>query len=70
MNGTSNFSKVTPSFDGRFASVTCSGGTACTGIITGGYAGFIAGANAEGVGLAFNAGNGIQNVNGVQAFKR
>ncbi len=70
MNGTSSISRVTPSFDGKFTSVTCSGGAACTPNLGGGYGGFLAGTNGEGIGLSFNAGNGLQGVSGVQAFKR
>ncbi len=71
MNGTSTISQVTPSFANKFSSVTCSGGSACTaGFLAGGYAGFLAGNNGEGIGLSFNAGNGVQGVSGVQAFKR
>ncbi len=70
MNGTSAISRVTPSFDGKFTSVTCAGGAACTPNPSGGYGGFLAGANAEGIGLSFTAGNGVQGVTGVQAFKR
>ena len=70
MNGSSVVSRVTPDFNNRFNSVTCSGGPACSGFMDGRYSGFIAGANAEGVGLAFSAGNGSTGVTGVQGFKR
>ena len=70
MNGASPLSKLDTHFGGGFASVTCSGGTACIGPMAGGFSGFLAGKNAEGIGLAFHAGNGVAGVQGVQAFKR
>ena len=70
MNGATTLSKLETHFGGPFTSVTCSGGTACIGPMAGGYSGFIAGKSAEGIGLAFQAGNGVAGVAGVQAFKR
>ncbi len=70
MNGTSPLSKLDTNFGGTFTSVTCAGGTACVGPMAGGFSGFLAGPNAEGIGLAFQAGNGVAGVAGVQAFKR
>ena len=70
MNGTTTLEKLDRHFGGAFTSVSCSGGTACIGPMAGGYSGFLAGKNAEGIGLAFQAGNGVAGVAGVQAFKR
>lgn len=71
MNGTSGFQVANGRFGAGFDSVTCAG-KCSTGTPTGAYSGFFAGPNAEGVGLAFNAGYGATTggVIGVAAFKR
>ena len=70
MNGTSGISAVSGRFQASFSSVTCMG-PCVGGTPGGGMAGFFAGANAEGAGVAFNAGFGLgTGVNGVAALKR
>jgi hypothetical protein len=71
MNGSGAFNPTTSRFSQGFNSVTCSG--PCTGSApSGGFAGFFAGPQAEGAGVAFNAGTGIsgQGVTGVVGMKR
>lgn len=72
MNGTSGISSVSGRFGSGFSSVTCSR-SYCPGSPGGSFAGFFAGPNAEGAGVAFDAGqvgfSGV-GVKGVVAFKR
>jgi hypothetical protein len=71
MNGTSGISGTSARFGSGFSSVTCTGGP-CTGAnaIGGAFAGFFAGANAEGAGVSFHSGFGNTGVIGVVGFKR
>jgi len=71
MNGSSGVAAVNGRFSGGFSSVTCTG--PCSGGTPGGsFGGFFAGAQAEGAGIAFNAGYAVPGigVSGVAAMKR
>jgi hypothetical protein len=69
MSGTTGVSAISGRFGAGFNSVSCTGscGVAAS---SGNYSGFFAGANAEGAGVAFSAGNGVTSVIGVVGFKR
>ncbi|HVC12325.1 MAG TPA: FecR family protein [Burkholderiales bacterium] len=72
MNGTSGISSVSARFSAGFTSVSCTG-TCSSGSPAGSFGGFFAGPNAEGAGVAFDAGYlGVSGagVKGVVAFKR
>jgi hypothetical protein len=70
MNGSSGVSATSARFGSGFSHVTCSG--PCNGGATpnGNFAGFFAGSNAEGAGVAFSAGFGTNGVTGVVGLKR
>jgi hypothetical protein len=71
MNATGGFSPTTSRFSQGFNSVTCLG--PCGGPApTGGFAGFFAGSQAQGAGIAFGVGNGTANygVTGVVGMQR
>ena len=70
MNGSSGYSTVSGRFAAGFSSVTCAGGSGCTGTQSGSFQGFFSGTNAEGIGMAFTAGNGSVGISGVAGFKR
>ncbi len=73
MNGTSGISSVSARFGAGFSSVTCRGSYCPTGTPGGSFGGFFAGPNAEGAGVAFDAGylgSSGTGVKGVVAFKR
>jgi hypothetical protein len=72
MNGSSGIVSTTGRFQSGFTSVTASCPSTCPGAASGGFAGFFAGPNAEGAGVAFNAGFGAPGggVSGVAAMKR
>jgi hypothetical protein len=70
MNATTGFNPTNSRFSGGFNSVTCSG--PCVGTPGGSFGGFFAGAQAQGAGVAFNAGFGVggTGVAGAVALKR
>ncbi len=70
MDAVTGFSPTTGRFSAGFNSITCTGPCVGSGSLGGSFAGFFAGTQAQGAGVALTAGFGNNGVSGVVAFGR